>query len=44
VPRIEHDLHERQINVYKIIGNLNTTGKDNLQPNPINGWINIKNF
>ena len=28
--RIEHDLHGRQINACKIIGNLNRTEKDNL--------------
>jgi len=32
--RIEHDLHGRQINAYKIIRNLNRTGKDNLRLNP----------
>jgi len=30
VSRIEHDLHGRQINAYKIIRNLNRTKKDNL--------------
>jgi uncharacterized membrane protein len=30
VSRIEHDLHGRQINAYKIIKNLNRTEKDNL--------------
>ena len=35
VSRIEHDLHGRQINAYKIIGNLNITEKDNLRLNPI---------
>jgi hypothetical protein len=35
VSRIEHDLHGRQINAYKMIINLNRTGKDNLQLNPI---------
>ena len=30
VSRIEHDLHGRQINAYKIIRNLNRTEKDNL--------------
>ena len=35
VSRIEHDLHGRQINAYKIIRNLNRTEKDNLQLNPI---------
>jgi hypothetical protein len=35
VLRIEHDLHGRQINAYKIIRNLNRTGKDNLRLNPI---------
>jgi len=35
VLRIEHDLHGRQINAYKIIKNLNRTEKDNLQFNPI---------
>jgi len=30
VSRIEHDLHGRQINAYKIIQNLNRTEKDNL--------------
>jgi len=34
VSRIEHDLHGRQINAYKIIRNLNRTEKNNLQPNP----------
>jgi hypothetical protein len=34
VSRIEHDLHGRQINAYKIIRNLNRTDKDNLQLNP----------
>jgi len=32
--RIEHDVHGRQINAYKIIRNLNRTEKDNLQLNP----------
>ena len=31
----EHDLHGRQINANKIIKNLNTTEKDNLQFNSI---------
>ena len=35
VSRIEHDLHGCQINAYKIIKNLNRTGKDNLQFNLI---------
>jgi hypothetical protein len=35
VSRIEHDLHGRQINTYKIINNLNRTEKDNFQFNPI---------
>jgi len=35
VLRIEHDLHGRQINAYKIIKNLNRTERDNLQFNPI---------
>jgi len=35
VSRIEHDLHGRQINAYKIIKNLNRNEKDNLQLNPI---------
>ena len=35
VSRIEHDLHGRQINAYKIIKNLNRTEKDYLQFNPI---------
>ena len=35
VSRIEHDLHGRQLNAYKIIRNLNRTEKDNLQLNPI---------
>jgi len=35
VSRIEHDLHGRQINAYKIIRNLNRTEKDNLRLNPI---------
>jgi len=30
VSRIEHDLHGRQTNAYKIIRNLNRTEKDNL--------------
>jgi len=34
VSRIEHDLHGRQINAYKIIGNLNRTEKDNLRLHP----------
>jgi len=34
VSRIEHDLHGRQINVYKIIRNLNIIEKDNLRLNP----------
>ena len=33
--RIEHDLHGRQINAYRIIRNINRTEKDNLQLNPI---------
>jgi len=33
VSRIEHDLHGRQINAYKIIRNLNRIDKDNLQLN-----------
>ena len=42
VSRIEHDLHGRQINAYKIIKNLNRTEKDNLQFNPIteHKWLN----
>jgi hypothetical protein len=36
VSKIEHDLHGRQINAYKIINNLNRNEKDNLQLNPIN--------
>jgi len=41
VLRIEHDLHGRQINAYKIIRNLNRTEKDNLRLNPIfeNTWL-----
>jgi len=35
VLRIEHDLHGRQINAYKIIRNLNRSEKDNLRLNPI---------
>jgi len=35
VSRIQHDLHGRQINTYKIIRNLNRTEKNNLQLNPI---------
>ena len=35
VSRIDHDLHGRQINTYKIITNLNKTEKDNLRLNPI---------
>jgi len=35
VLRIEHDLHGRQINAYKIIRNLNRTEKYNLRLNPI---------
>jgi hypothetical protein len=35
VSGIEHDLHGRQINAYKINRNLNRTEKDNLQLNPI---------
>jgi len=35
VSRIEHDLHGSQISAYKIIKNLNRTGKDNLKFNPI---------
>ena len=35
VSRIEHDLHGRQINAYKIIRNLNRTEKYNLRLNPI---------
>jgi hypothetical protein len=31
VVRIEHDLHGRQVNAYKIIKNLNRIEKDNLQ-------------
>jgi len=34
VSRIEHDLHGRQINAYKIIKNINRTNEDNLQLNP----------
>ena len=41
VSRIEHDLHGWQITAYKIIKNVNRTGKDNLQFNPItkNTWL-----
>jgi len=41
VSRIEHDLHGRQINAYKIIRNLNRTEKHNLRLNPIveNTWL-----
>jgi len=41
VSTIEHDLHGRQINVYKIIRNLNRTEKDNLRLNLIveNTWL-----
>jgi len=35
VSRIEHDLHGRHINAYKIIINLNRTEKVNLRLNPI---------
>jgi len=45
VSRIEHNLHGRQINAYRIIKNLNRTEKDNLQINPIpktNVWTTIK--
>ena len=35
VSRIEHDLHGRQINAYKIIRNLNRTEKDKMRLNPI---------
>ena len=35
VSRMEHDLHGRQLNAYKIIKNFNRTEKDNLQFNPI---------
>jgi len=35
VLRIEHDLHGRQINAYKIIRNLKRTEKDNLRLKPI---------
>jgi len=35
VSRIEHDLQGRQLNAYKIMKNLNSTEKDNLQFNPI---------
>ena len=35
VSRIEHDLHARQINGYKIIRNPKRTEKDNLYLNPI---------
>jgi len=35
ISRIEHDLHGRQINAYKIIRNLNRTEKGNLRLNPI---------
>jgi D-mannonate dehydratase len=45
VSRNEHDSHGRQINVYKIIKNVNRTEKDNLQINPIpktNVWTTIK--
>jgi hypothetical protein len=40
--RIEHDLHGRQTNEYKIIKNLNRTEKDNLQFSPITDhtWLN----
>jgi len=47
VSRIEHDLHGRQINAYKIIRNLNRTEKDNLRLNPIveHTWLDYsKNF
>jgi len=35
VSRIEHDLHGRQINAYKIIRNVNRIEKDYLRLNPI---------
>jgi len=35
VSRIEHDLHGREVNAYKIIRNLNRNEKDNLRLNPI---------
>jgi hypothetical protein len=41
VSRIEHDLHGRQINAYKIIKNLNRTEKGNLEINPINEHISL---
>ena len=47
VSRIEHDLHGRQLNAYKIIKNLNRTEKDNLQFNPIteHTWLDYyQNF
>jgi len=41
VSRIEHDLHGRQINAYKILRNLNKTEKDNLRLNSIveHAWL-----
>jgi len=47
VSKIEHDLHGRQINAYKIIRNLNRTEKDNLRLNTIVGhtWLDYcQNF
>ena len=39
ISRIEHDLHGRQLNAYKIMKSLNRTEKDNLQFNPITEHI-----
>jgi len=43
VSRIEHDLHGRQINAYKIIKNLSRTEKTICNLNT-HDWITIKNF
>jgi len=47
VSRIEYDLYGRQISAYKIIRNLNRTGKDNLRLDPIveHTWLDYyQNF
>ena len=47
VSRIEHDLHERKINTYKIIRKINRTEKNNLRLNPIveHTWLDYyQNF
>jgi len=47
VSGIEHDLHGRQINAYKIIRNVNRTEKYNLRLNPIveHTWLDYnQNF